>query len=139
MKHTLRPFWAMLIIFGCVVGISAVSKLLRAKEIVPWRDDFDAAREEGRRDNKPVMAYFTADWCGPCQSMKGTTWADASVEAELRGFVPVRIDIDRSPNLAHAYAVQSIPTMIVLDGEGRVLKSTSGALPPEEFLAWLKG
>jgi protein disulfide-isomerase len=138
MKPATRPFWGLLIIFACVLGVSAASKLLKAKEIVPWRDDLSAAREEGRRENKPVLAYFTADWCGPCQSMKSTTWADADVEQALREFVPVRIDIDRDRNLAHAYAVEAVPMYVVLDAEGRVLKSTSGALRADEFIEWLQ-
>ena len=138
MKSATRPVCGLFIILVCVIAISSASKLFGGKEMVPWRDDLAAAREEGRRDNKPVIAYFTAEWCGPCQSMKGTTWADRDVESALRAFVPVKIDIDGQPNLAHQYAIESVPTFVVLDGEGRVLKSTSGAMRSEQFLDWLR-
>lgn len=138
MNKATRPFWGLLIILAVVIAISAAPKLFGGKDIVPWRDDLAAAREEGRRDNKPVLAYFTAEWCGPCQSMKRTTWADADVEESLRSFVPVRIDIDQQRNLAHAYAVDAVPMFVVIDGEGRVLKATSGALRADQFIEWLE-
>src|SRR5688572_16494609 len=139
MRQSIRPVWGLFIILACVLGISAVSKLFASKELVPWRSDLAAAREEGRRANKPVFAYFTAEWCGPCQSMKGTTWADADVETALRDFIPVKIDIDQHKDLAEAYAIDAVPTFAVLDEEGRVLKTTSGALRAADFIRWLKG
>jgi thiol:disulfide interchange protein len=138
MNQSTRPFWGLFIILACVLGISAASKLFRGKEIVPWRADLSAAREESRRENKPVFAYFTAEWCGPCQSMKGTTWADRGVESALRGYVPVKIDIDENRDLAEAYSIDAVPTFAVLDGEGRVLKSATGALRPQQFLEWIE-
>jgi thiol:disulfide interchange protein len=111
---------------------------MRPKEIVPWRTDFAAARQEARSAGKPVFAYFTAAWCGPCQSLKHTTWADKDVEAALRGYVPVKIDVDQNQELARQYNVRAVPSFAVLGGDGEPLKQVDGALPPEELLNWLR-
>ena len=138
MSRTLRPVWGIFAILCAVVAIALIAKALRPKEIIPWRTDFAAATEEARRENKPVFAYFTAVWCGPCQTLRHTTWADKDVDAALRGYVPVKVDIDRSPDLAEKYRVSGVPTFAVLRNDGQVSKQVDGALPPEDFLRWLR-
>ena len=138
MNQPLRPVWGIFLILCAVVGVATVTKALRPKEIIPWRTDFAAATEEARREKKPVFAYFTAVWCAPCQTLAHTTWADRDVEATLRDYVPVKIDIDRNRELAEKYGVQAVPTFAVLGSDGQPVRQTDGALPPEDFLRWLK-
>jgi thiol:disulfide interchange protein len=139
MKTRYRPFVVVFVVFAAVMAVVGVSRWRQREEIVPWRNDFAAARAEAATSGKPVFAYFTAEWCGPCFTMKSTTWADRDVEAALRAYVPVRIDIDRNTPVALEYDAQTIPKFAVLDGEGKVVKSMEGYMEPEEFLAWLKG
>lgn len=108
------------------------------EEIVPWRGDFNAALEEAKSSGKPLLAYFTADWCAPCHTLRSTTWADRGVETALRAYVPVRIDIMANTPVALRYNAEAIPKYAVLDGEGNVLKSADGYMNSKEFLAWLK-
>jgi hypothetical protein len=137
MNKPLRPVWGIFIVLCAVVGVSMVAKAMRPKEIVPWRTDFAASVEEARRENKPVMAYFTATWCGPCQTLKHTTWADKGVAAALEKFVPVKIDVDRQPELAQKYVTEGIPAFAVIDPDGTPRKAAVGAMPPADFVAWL--
>lgn len=137
MNRSLRPVWGVFLVLCVVVAISLTMKALRPKEIIPWRTDFAAAADEARQSRKPVFAYFTAVWCGPCQSLKHTTWADKDVDAALRDYVPVKVDIDRSPDLADRYGIRAVPSFAVLADDGRALRQTDGALPPREFLRWL--
>jgi thiol:disulfide interchange protein len=138
MSKSLRPVWGIVAFLGAVVVVSLVARALRPKEIIPWRTDFAAATAEARQSNKPVFAYFTAEWCGPCQELKSTTWADKSVEAALRDYVPVKIDVDRRDDLAGEYHVPAVPAYVVLGTDGKTLRRTDGALPPDEFLRWLR-
>jgi thioredoxin-like negative regulator of GroEL len=138
MSPSLRPVRTLFLALCAVVAVSVIVKALRPKEIVPWRTDFTAATEEGRRDHKPVFAYFTAVWCGPCQTMTHTTWADKDVEAALREFVPLKIDIDQHPDLADKYSVRAVPTFAVLADDGHALRQTDGAMPPADMRAWLR-
>ncbi len=131
-----RPVYFILLIFAAVFAFVGLSKL-RDKEIIPWRDDFTAAKTEAVQQRKPIFAYFTASWCGPCQYLKSTTWADKSVDAALRDFVPVKIDIDASPALATDYGIRAVPTFVILDATGAEQSHTTGALGPADFLTWL--
>jgi thioredoxin-like negative regulator of GroEL len=137
MNKSLRPVWGIFAILCAVVAIATIAKALRPNEIIPWRTDFAAATEEARRDGKPVLAYFTATWCGPCRTLSHTTWADTRVDDALRAYVPVKIDIDRRRDLAEAYGIRAVPTFAVLGSNDRPLRQTDGALPPDDFLRWL--
>jgi thiol:disulfide interchange protein len=89
---------------------------------IPWRTDVDAALAEADRDGKLVVVDFTADWCPPCLAMKHDVWPDARVaRAVVERFVPVLIDTDRDAATTARYGVEGIPTVLVLDGDGRVV------------------
>jgi thioredoxin-related protein len=60
------------------------------------------------------------------------------VAAALAGFVPVKIDFLKETELDQKYGVEAIPTMIVVDGNGKVVKATTGGIDADEFLEWLK-
>src|SRR3954469_22842085 len=94
MSNAFKPVWGLLLILAGVVAVVSVAKLRQPKEAVPWRTDFDAARREAAQTGKPLFVYFTASWCGPCQRMRSTTWADPQVDAALRAYVPVKVDVD---------------------------------------------
>ena len=138
MNQPLKPVWGLFFILLGVTAVSLLMKATRANEIIPWRASYGTAVEEGRGAGKPVFVYFTASWCGPCQSMKHTTWADKNVEAALRSYVPAKVDIDEHPDLAEKYRIGAVPTFIVLAADGHPLRRTDGALPPDDFLQWLK-
>ena len=139
MNQALKPVWGLFFILLAVTAVSLLVRASRPDEIIPWRPSYAAALDEARAGNKRTLVYFTASWCGPCRNLKHTTWADKSVEAALREFVPVKVDVDADPETAQKYEVRAVPAYVVLDAEGAVKKSTDGALPPEQFVMWLKG
>ena len=54
------------------------------------------------------MKYFSATWCGPCQTFKPVMNEIAS-----EGYSVQFIDIDQSPNMATQFSVMSVPTVII--------------------------
>lgn len=134
----MKVFKPMLIILAALATVIVVSLALRPHERVPWRQGFAAARAEARQTGKPMLVDFTADWCGYCQEMRRTTWSDVNVEQAVRDYVPVQVDVDREPSLAAQYHVSGLPHLVVLDPQGNVLKQIDGALPPDQFIAWLR-
>ncbi|BCS35136.1 hypothetical protein TBR22_A43620 [Luteitalea sp. TBR-22] len=93
---------------------------------IAWRTDHAAALAESRRTGKPVLADFAAGWCPPCITMNHEVWPDPEVAALVtRDYVPLKVDIDRHPDLAERYEVAGIPSVLVLDHDGRVLRTAS--------------
>jgi thiol:disulfide interchange protein len=87
----------------------------------------------------PVLLYFTAPWCGPCQQMKSTTFANADVQQALAKYVLVKLDIDEQQSLAARYSVSGIPAFRLIDAEGNATRSVEGYMDAEGMLRWLKG
>lgn len=106
---------------------------------IAWRTDLSAALEESRRTGLPVLADFNASWCPPCAAMKHDTWTDDGVErAVTRGTIPLLVDIDQQPTVAARYDVNAIPTVLLLDASGQVIRR-AGFLPASGVLRFLAG
>lgn len=71
-----------------------------------------------------------ADWCGPCKMFAPTFQA---AEVRHRGkAVFAKLDVERNPRTSQAFAIQSIPTLLVFKA-GRLVDRVSGALPAPAF------
>lgn len=107
---------------------------------IAWRTDYDAALAEAGTADKPVLLTFTAGWCPPCRVMKHEVWPDQQVRALANDrFVPVLVDLDRpdSRRLIQRYNVSGIPTIIVVDAQGEVLRQ-SGFLARDAMVRFLE-
>ena len=85
----------------------------------------------------PVVVEFTASWCAPCRRL-------APVLSELAGrhagrVALVVVDVEAQPDLAQAWRVTSMPTLLGFRG-GRVVAQQvgfSGRAPVERLFAEL--
>ncbi len=106
---------------------------------IAWRTELSQALAESKQSGKPVLVDFNAVWCPPCLAMKHDTWTDSAVEqAVSASTVPLLVDIDQDPATASRYGIEAIPTVLMLDGDGRVLR-TAGFLPPSGVLRFIEG
>ena len=84
--------------------------------------------------DKPVLIDFFATWCGPCKMMSPIIEKIASEHPE---YVVGKVDVDEEPELAKAFGVMSIPTLVVMKN-GELAKQNIGAIPEDQVLELLK-
>ena len=89
--------------------------------------------EEVLQSDKPVLVDFYADWCGPCQMMMPTV----KEIAEERGDIKVcKVNVDVCPEIAAAFEVSVIPTLVAMK-DGGVLAVKTGVQSKADILALL--
>lgn len=65
-------------------------------------------------NNNVVLADFYADWCGPCQMLAPIV---DRLAADTDATV-AKVDVDANQQLAAAYGVRGVPTLVLFaDGE----------------------
>ena len=96
--------------------------------LYPNKQEFDELIK-----NEKVLVDFFATWCGPCKMI------GPNIEklAEENADAPViKIDVDKHPEIAAVYGVQTIPTLIAFK-KGQIVNQKIGFIPYPEILAMI--
>lgn len=81
--------------------------------------------------NKLVLVDFSADWCGPCQTLAPIL---KDLKDELGEVLSIiKIDVDKNQPVAAKFQVQGVPTLI-LYRDGEQVWRQSGLLTKSELL-----
>lgn len=67
-----------------------------------------------------VLLDFWAPWCGPCKMLSPVI---ENVANELTDVKVAKVNVDEQPELASAFHVMSIPTLVVLENGQEVRRS----------------
>jgi thioredoxin len=97
------------------------------KKVFNW----DKSEEWKYEGALPAIVDFYAEWCGPCK-MLGPVLEEISGKYEGKLSV-YKVDIDKEPDLAGVFGVQSVPTLLFIPKEGKPSMAL-GALPKPQIL-----
>ncbi|MCQ4937286.1 MULTISPECIES: thioredoxin [Anaerotignum] len=91
--------------------------------------------KEVLQSEKPVLLDFWAGWCGPCKMIGPIV---EQVAEDTMNTVRVgKINIDEEQELAQAFQVMSIPTLVVIKN-GRVERKAVGVQSKQALLSMLQ-
>ena len=99
----------------------------------------EKAKKEALKSGKLIFIDAYTDWCGPCKRMAATSFKDAAVgDLYNANFINLKIEMEKNPEgpgIARKYNVKAYPTLIIIDGTGRVVKQTMGMKSKAQLLA----
>ncbi len=133
-----RWFWLTFLVLS--LGYAWYSFYVPSNDVT-WADDITSARQLASESGKPMLLFFTADWCVPCRIMKREVFANLEVMTAINAqFVPVMIYAGE-PGADEAfsqYNVGGTPITIFTDSQGNVLDFAVGGIGKAEFMEMLE-
>uniref|UniRef100_A0A1I7TKK1 Thioredoxin n=1 Tax=Caenorhabditis tropicalis TaxID=1561998 RepID=A0A1I7TKK1_9PELO len=85
--------------------------------VINVKDDQDFKNQLTLAGSKPVIADFTAVWCGPCKMIAPTFEA---LSNQFLGAVFLKVDVDVCEEACSIYGVSSMPTFIVFQNGSKM-------------------
>ena len=97
--------------------------------------DFEKETEWKFKGERPCIIDFYAQWCGPCKTVAPIL---EELSEEYNGKIDIyKVDTDKEPELAGAFGIRSIPTMLFVPQNDQP-RSAVGALPKDAIVGAIK-
>ncbi|MEZ4387588.1 MAG: thioredoxin family protein [Candidatus Krumholzibacteriia bacterium] len=136
-----HPFWRVFWLAFLVASLAYAwySFYVPANDVA-WAQDFDEARTLAAESDRPLLLFFTAEWCVPCRVMKREVFADREVmQAIDASVVPLMLYAGEpgADAVFARYQVGGTPVTIFTDPAGTVLDYEVGRIGKARFLEML--
>jgi thiol-disulfide isomerase/thioredoxin len=127
---------------GSAVANAAPHTKEQSNSKLVWLNNLEEASAIAKAKHKMVLVDFYTTWCGPCKMMDRETYSDpAIVQCMNQGFVPVKINAEGAEYgeaVAMKHGITGYPTMLILDGNGKVVDKVRGFAKAKPFLMALQ-
>jgi thiol:disulfide interchange protein DsbD len=136
--------WRPFLVLRSALGIASVAALIfmmipRAQAMPVDFQPFDIAQlGNAAAARRPVIVDFRADWCIPCREMDHSTFIDPAVVEESKRFVRMKADLTaqdtRNAALMQQFKIQGVPTILLIDSNGKIRNQKVGFIGAKEML-----
>jgi thiol-disulfide isomerase/thioredoxin len=128
-----RPYLALLLglIFFSIQSFAAGINFIENKT---WKEILSMAKKQ----NKLVFLDAYATWCGPCKYLQKNVFTSIEVGKFYNAnFINVKMDMEAGEGiqLSEELGITSYPTLFFINGDGKVVHKTIGAMESADFIA----
>lgn len=129
------------IIFSIILLIVLNQNSLAQKQTLFLDKDFDAAMQQAKLEQKPVVLMFYASWCVHCNKMKNEIFTNQDViNFFTKNYICIASDVESAEGkllrekLKNQLIVKSFPTFCFFDFNQKVTNCIAGEFKPEVFI-----
>ena len=99
-----------------------------------FSQDVQQGLAEAGTTGKPLLLFFTAEWCHFCHQMAGEAFTDPQVVGLSERFVCVLINADNQPGICQQFHVSAYPTVQFISPQGILLNRIEGNRPGHQVM-----
>lgn len=119
---------------GAAVALLLAATAPSFAEEIQWRYDYNTARRESQQKSKPLLIDFNTDNCFWCVKLDTDTFHNPSIISLVNeNFTPLKINALRNPTLTEYLRIQSFPTVVLADPDGKILATLEGYMEAPRF------
>lgn len=115
------------------------SVAVKGKGIEFSKTTLEKAKKESSKSGKLIFIDAYTDWCGPCKRMAATTFQDPEVGKFFnKNFINMKVEMEKDADgseIAKRYRVRAYPTLLIIDGDGKLVKSVIGFKTKAQLMA----
>ena len=142
-ERTMKKLFGFLLVVGLISTAfvkkekQEASNLILSEGIQFQKLTLEEAMKESKKTGKLIFIDAYTDWCGPCKKMAATSFVDAEVAKLYNSkFINLKIEMEKSadgPIVAQKYSIRAYPSLLYINGEGKVAKSVVGFQTAEQL------
>ena len=105
------------------------------------KQSFAQTLEQAKKENKLIFLDAFASWCGPCKLLDKNVFPKKEVGDYFNAnFLNLHIDMEKGEGIeiAKKYSIYSYPTLLFINGDGKVVYKAAGYMSPQELISIAK-
>ena len=144
MANNLKGFRIFKTAFSIVLIAVAVYSLIPSeKNSIDWKPYTAGVAATAPNSNRGIIIDFYADWCIPCKELDASTFSNPEVIAASKNFRTFKADMTKSLSpeveaLRDKFKIVGVPTVLIIDKDGKEAKRITGYVSADEFYKILK-
>jgi thiol:disulfide interchange protein len=138
----------LLLAAGPVLAQEPAGAAASTPEVLEWHVPGAAAAARAAEEGKPILYFFTAEWCAPCHHLKRTVFSDPEKAAAIAAsYVTVEVEdtrVETGKNdpevdeVQQRYDVRSLPTLVVALPDGQEVGNQAGYAGAARAWTWIQ-
>ncbi len=114
------------------------------KKSIDWEYYTESTYESALDNNQKMIIDFYADWCIPCKELDALTFSNDKVILASKDFTNLKVDMtktlsDETEKVRKKFNIKGMPTVLIIDSNGKEVKRITGFVNAEEFLEMIDG